>query len=986
MINVNDVNERAFEYTINKKRAKAKLLKGAKRDNHLDVELRSGCANMRFSNGSYFQLVLPLLRDWYQNLKSKIQLDGTEVEILELEAGIENQGQHIDTKHIDTKLVVKANNDRLVLHAYNGTQNLMVQGKNYDKFAINCLEPFFRRKIQNDIEKITQFNNGVKDALGGKKAIRSSKPHNCPHCGVKASTIGDLRMHMKRCHTKPNIDTPRRKKATITLDEDMSILDVSEAKMIDINPVKANDEEKVLKKTDSDVLPLLPDIEDLITCEFCDTELTDEKSLKEHMISIHSQGGEMKDPDNIIENQDIKTLEFLVESDDEKITSPQPQLIHSVSICGECGNRFENEEMCKEHMTSNHVRETKTTVVIEAPLSTTVSEDINEEGSLQVCPFCHLASKDLTQLKRHIENIHIASNTSNTQDVIRSAGADNCSVCETCNFTGSVNEVNAHIVTKHDNKVLVCEECGNEFLDNNTLVKHRETEHKSSPILQEPFPCEYCGIVFGSFHLLQEHVTAVHSGTVGESCEHCSFRAKSKETFQDHMIQEHKEVVILHTIGSQVDHLTDEFAHLKAGNNELINLLKKLIENQEGMQKVLNNIQNKSKIDNPNDSLRSKPNEGVVHDDIKMDTKKNKESYASIASKNVESKYFRTKEDVPNSSSPPKVLFVGDSHLNNVDARIIEQETNIMIERATAYTADEDPDARYPKKNLMKVVPEKLINKSYDTLILQGGCNEISNIKISEESNAKNWEEKVRTSRTKIFKLAQSSLKNNSNLKKVIILKSIPRYEGRVADPNGVKSKLNQYGNTVYDTLWLENGCPKDIVIADQHLDCHGPLREKRYGNPALKSFDGKPWDGVHLRGRLAKRHFTNSVLRILTENFPSSDWSRDYHETCPQTLYQARQQQRNYRDYHISQSQRGQGRQQQRNHRDDHINQSQRSLRSNIHGNSWQWNTATRYGGNYHYRQTQGTNTSTGQEYTSDNYGNYNVKVYNRFNHLGNY
>ena len=64
---------------------------------------------MRFSNGSYFQLVLPLLRDWYQNLKSKIQLDGTEVEILELEAGIENQGQHMDTK-----LVVKANNDRLV--------------------------------------------------------------------------------------------------------------------------------------------------------------------------------------------------------------------------------------------------------------------------------------------------------------------------------------------------------------------------------------------------------------------------------------------------------------------------------------------------------------------------------------------------------------------------------------------------------------------------------------------------------------------------------------------------------------------------------------------------------------------------------------------------------------------------------------------------------------------------------------------------------
>ena len=59
------------------------------------------------TDGAYFEVVLPLLKQWH---------DVTE-------------------KHMDTKLVVFAGNDRLVLHAYNGTQNLMVQGKNHENLA-----------------------------------------------------------------------------------------------------------------------------------------------------------------------------------------------------------------------------------------------------------------------------------------------------------------------------------------------------------------------------------------------------------------------------------------------------------------------------------------------------------------------------------------------------------------------------------------------------------------------------------------------------------------------------------------------------------------------------------------------------------------------------------------------------------------------------------------------------------------------------------
>ena len=187
LINVDHDNGRSFEYTLNKKRAKAKLLKGANR-RHLEVELKSGCANLRFSDGAYYKIVLPLLNDWNQKTGRMVEIDGTEIKILEVEAGRENQGQHMDTK-----IVIFADDGRFTLHAYNGTQNLMVQGKNYDRFTKTCLQPFFKREIENNVENIDNFNNQVIDTLGGKKAIkRSPKPFTCPQCAVKASTIGDL--------------------------------------------------------------------------------------------------------------------------------------------------------------------------------------------------------------------------------------------------------------------------------------------------------------------------------------------------------------------------------------------------------------------------------------------------------------------------------------------------------------------------------------------------------------------------------------------------------------------------------------------------------------------------------------------------------------------------------------------------------------------------------------------------------------------------
>ena len=132
--------ERTFDYTLNNKRANAKLLKGAKRVNSLEVERKTGgCVTFLFCDGSYFEVVLPLLRVWHEKLNKTIVLNGFEIKILDIKIGKEDSG-----KLMDTKVAVIVNNDRFVLHAYNSTQKVMIQGKNNANFVENCLEPFFR--------------------------------------------------------------------------------------------------------------------------------------------------------------------------------------------------------------------------------------------------------------------------------------------------------------------------------------------------------------------------------------------------------------------------------------------------------------------------------------------------------------------------------------------------------------------------------------------------------------------------------------------------------------------------------------------------------------------------------------------------------------------------------------------------------------------------------------------------------------------------
>ena len=147
--------KRSFLYNLNKKRTKAKLLKGAKRMNNLEVEVKSmNCVSLLFNDGSFFDVVLPLLRDWNQQIGKTVTLQGYDMFIVDVESG------HDESDNIvDAIVKVSIAEHQVVMHAYNTSQSLLIQGKNCQQFVLKGLEPLLSKRISETLGSIKKFNN-----------------------------------------------------------------------------------------------------------------------------------------------------------------------------------------------------------------------------------------------------------------------------------------------------------------------------------------------------------------------------------------------------------------------------------------------------------------------------------------------------------------------------------------------------------------------------------------------------------------------------------------------------------------------------------------------------------------------------------------------------------------------------------------------------------------------------------------------------------
>ena len=174
------------------------------------------------------------------------------------------------------------------------------------------------------------------------------------------------------------------------------------------------------------------------------------------------------------------------------------------------------------------------------------------------------------------------------------------------------------------------------------------------------------------------------------------------------------------------------------------------------------------------------------------------------------------------------ILVVGTSLKNKLNKQVLKNVTDSNVTSVTAFTIDAKDGAVRPDLNHRNIVPAELSRKPFDTLVLEGGVNEISNMNTKKDfiDNIDSWKKEVADDSLNLYQLAEKSLAENPSLKKVIILKRIFRCD------DNVKESLSQYANSVYDELWLRRGRPSGIYIADQKLQCDGALRVQRYGDP----------------------------------------------------------------------------------------------------------------------------------------------------------
>ena len=136
-------------------------------------------------------------------------------------------------------------------------------------------------------------------------------------------------------------------------------------------------------------------------------------------------------------------------------------------------------------------------------------------------------------------------------------------------------------------------------------------------------------------------------------------------------------------------------------------------------------------------------------------------------------------------------------------------------------------------------------------------------------------------SATNLFNAANNALNVQPTLRKVIVMKQIPRYDPAHVDPMGLKPTLSLLFNNTLTNLWMDSPNKDKIFVGTHDIECTGAIKESRYRQTKSGKFDG-----IHLYGSSGRKAFTLSVLRILkAANVTSSE--HDFHQSCAQFKYQ---------------------------------------------------------------------------------------------------
>ena len=219
-------------------------------------------------------------------------------------------------------------------------------------------------------------------------------------------------------------------------------------------------------------------------------------------------------------------------------------------------------------------------------------------------------------------------------------------------------------------------------------------------------------------------------------------------------MEKHDDVIILHTMASQMNGMFDDFKNFKTDMKLICERMKTFDEFQNAVKQELFLIGNSQlshlkASSSHQESSSSLPS--LVPTTIERTSEKTESSVLPSKPKQKPVPVVKQPEhaisNVSNSKhtvNPVSVCFIGDSLVNSLDAAVIASaiETNVKIARA--YTSLDDKSeneaqsaSKLPDRSFQKVVHEEMTKEEHQLLILQAGAADISNLKTNNIDNEK---------------------------------------------------------------------------------------------------------------------------------------------------------------------------------------------------------------------------------------------------------
>ena len=285
-------------------------------------------------------------------------------------------------------------------------------------------------------------------------------------------------------------------------------------------------------------------------------------------------------------------------------------------------------------------------------------------------------------------------------------------------------------------------------------------------------------------------------------------------------------------------------------------------DNERNAQKEFSVDEEVTKL-KENDDTRKKQSREAHNDEKKRNNDVDK------GSKKYVTKPYASNQN-HKASKKEKISWIGTSISKVLDKEKVEKDLDVSLSITRAYCIKDEPTAKYRKTHFKNIVPKVVEKEEPDTLVLQTGSIEITNIEVNKalmdekksiDEYKKGWFEQVENNSKDLFEIAQEALKKNKKLKRVLILKRLPRHDRSSSDLIGMRSILSEYANTVYDQQWIRMGSPSNVIIIDLDLKGSGYFKELIYG----KSKDAN-YDGYHVIGTGAVRQFTYQVIKQMKE------------------------------------------------------------------------------------------------------------------------